>query len=151
MLLLFVTFLFINTEVWQVASSLDGGVLWGAVLLFALVAIGFLVVRLDEELDRFDDDVSPDEVVDHCADTPLAPWAEQAAAGDDLTQRAQVSGLQQANLVLMLLVAQAVQVLLLSLAVFGFFIVFGAVGDPGQRHRVVDRGLRPPIRQGSRS
>ncbi|MCY7402818.1 MAG: hypothetical protein LH477_18035 [Nocardioides sp.] len=28
MLLLFVTFLFINTEVWQVASSLDGGVLW---------------------------------------------------------------------------------------------------------------------------
>ena len=127
MLLLFVTFLFINTEVWQVASSLDGGVLWGAVLLFALVAIGFLVVRLDEELDQFDDDVSPDEVVDHCADTPLAPYAEQAASGDDLTQRAQVGGLQQANLLLMLLVAQAVQVLLLSLAVFGFFIVFGAV------------------------
>lgn len=127
MLLLFVTFLFINTEVWQVASSLDGGVLWGAVLLFALMAIGFLVVRLDEELDQFDDDVSPDEVVDHCADTPLAPYAEAAAAGDDLTQRAQVSGLQQANLLLMLLVAQAVQVLLLSLAVFGFFMVFGAV------------------------
>ena len=79
MLLLFVTFLFINTEVWQVASSLDGGVLWGAVLLFALVAIGFLVVRLDEELDQFDDDVSPEEVVDHCAGTPLAPYAEQAA------------------------------------------------------------------------
>ena len=127
MLLLFVTFLFINTEVWQVASSLDGGVLWGAVLLFALVAIGFLVVRLDEELDQFDDDVSADEVVDHCADTPLAPWAAHAAEGDDLTQRAQVSGLQQANLLLMLLVAQAVQVLLLSLAVFGFFLVFGAV------------------------
>ena len=127
MLLLFVTFLFINTEVWQVASSLDGGVLWGVVLLFALVAIGFLVVRLDEELDQFDDDVSAGEVVDHCADTPLSPYAEQAAQGDDLTHRAQVSGLQQANLLLMLLVAQAVQVLLLSLAVFGFFLVFGAV------------------------
>jgi len=35
MLLLFVTFLFINTEVWMIASALDGGVLWGAVLMFA--------------------------------------------------------------------------------------------------------------------
>ena len=36
-------------------------------------------------------------------------------------------GLEKANLVLVLLVAQAVQVLLLALAVFGFFLVFGAV------------------------
>ena len=40
---------------------------------------------------------------------------------------AEVSGLQKANLVLVLLVAQAVQVLLLALAVFAFFIVFGLV------------------------
>ena len=39
MLLLFVTFLFINTEVWMVASELDGGILWGAVMLFAAVAV----------------------------------------------------------------------------------------------------------------
>ncbi|MDI4659415.1 hypothetical protein, partial [Xanthobacter autotrophicus] len=30
MLLLFVTFLFINTEVWQVTSAMDAGVLWTA-------------------------------------------------------------------------------------------------------------------------
>ena len=36
-------------------------------------------------------------------------------------------GFERRNLVLVLLVIQAVQVLLLSLAVFGFFIVFGAV------------------------
>ena len=34
LLLLFVTFLFINAEVWHVASRLDGGVLWLVVLLF---------------------------------------------------------------------------------------------------------------------
>src|SRR5665254_8124 len=28
LLLLFITFLFINAEVWQVVASLDGGVLW---------------------------------------------------------------------------------------------------------------------------
>jgi hypothetical protein len=40
---------------------------------------------------------------------------------------AEVSGLQKANLVLVLLITQVVQVLLLAVAVFAFFIVFGAV------------------------
>ena len=40
MLLLFITFLFINTEVWQVTSTLDGGVMWQAVLLFAGIGVG---------------------------------------------------------------------------------------------------------------
>lgn len=105
MLLLFVTFLFINTEVWMVASALDGGILWGAVMLFGGVAVGFLVVRLSEEVDRLDDEVGRDEL------------------GDD----AEVVGLQRTNLVLVLLITQAFQVLLLALAVFVFFIVFGAV------------------------
>ena len=105
MLLLFVTFLFINTEVWMVASALDGGILWGAVMLFAAVAVGFLVVRLSEEVDRLDDEVGRDEL------------------GDD----ADVVGLQRTNLVLVLLITQAFQVLLLALAVFAFFLVFGAV------------------------
>ena len=73
MLLLFVTFLFINTEVWQVASHLDGGVLWGTVLLFGLAAIGFLLARLDEELDQFDDDIDADEMVEACR---RRPWSK---------------------------------------------------------------------------
>ena len=50
LLLLFITFLFINTEVWQVASGMDRGVLWIAVLLFAAIAVAFLLVRLPEEV-----------------------------------------------------------------------------------------------------
>ena len=38
-----------------------------------------------------------------------------------------VSGLPKANLILVLLIGQAVQVLLLSVSVFLFFVVFGAV------------------------
>ena len=105
MLLLFVTFLFINTEVWMVASALDGGILWGAVLLFGALAVGFLVVRLVEEVDRLDDEIGREEL------------------GDE----ADVVGLQRTNLVLVLLINQAIQVLLLAMAVFAFFIVFGAV------------------------
>ncbi len=128
MLLLFVTFLFINTEVWQVTHEMDGGVIWGAVLFFGLAATGFLLVRLDEELDQFDDDISVETFLDVTADTPLAETAERLVAeGHDIQAEAEVTGLQKANLVLVLLVAQAVQVLLLAVAVFCFFAVFGMV------------------------
>ena len=130
LLLLFVTFLFINTEVWQVASALDDGVLWIAVLLFAAVAVAFLLVRLPEELDQVDDEMTGERLVDACAGTPLAAEAVRCAAAfedDDLVARAQVTGLAKANLVLVLLISQALQVLLLSLAMYAFFVVFGVV------------------------
>lgn len=128
MLLLFITFLFINTEVWQVASALEGGVLWGSVLFFAAAAVGFLVPRMADELDRFDDSIEHRHVVAAAIDTPLAQAAGELDPDDvDLPQEAQVTGLQMVNLVVVLVIAQAVQVLLLSLAVFAFFLVFGAV------------------------
>ena len=59
LLLLFVTFLFINAEVWEVASTLDGGVLWLTVLMFGSMAIVFLLTRLPEELDEIGDEAEP--------------------------------------------------------------------------------------------
>ena len=128
LLLLFVTFLFINAEVWQVSSTLDGGVMWLAVMLFAGMAVGFLLVRLPEELDKVDDEVEGGRLVAACKGTPLEEAARQLAeSGEHVHQDATVRGFQKANLILVLLVAQVVQVLLLSVAVFLFFIVFGAV------------------------
>ena len=128
MLLLFITFLFINTEVWQVASALHGGILWGTVLFFGAAAILFLVPRLAEELDAFDDSIVSADLMAASKDTPLEAAAQRLVDQDiDLPEEAQVTGLQMVNLVLVLVIAQAVQVLLLSLAVFAFFIVFGAV------------------------
>lgn len=130
LLLLFVTFLFINAEVWQVASSLDDGVLWVSVLLFAAVAVAFLVVRLPEELDRVDDEMTGERLVAACSGTPLEADAERCAEVVDdaeLLAAAEVTGLAKANLVLVLLISQALQVLLLSLAVFVFFVIFGMV------------------------
>lgn len=130
LLLLFITFLFINTEVWQVASSLDEGVLWVAVLLFAGVAVAFLLVRLPEELDEVDDEMAGDLLVASCAGTPLEAEAVRCAAevSEEITLgHAHITGLAKANLVLVLLISQALQVLLLSLAVYAFFVGFGAV------------------------
>ena len=102
--------------------------IWGAVLFFGLAATGFLLARLAEELDLFDDDITVETLLDVTADTPLAPTARRLVDEEaDLQAEAEVTGLQKANLVLVLLVAQAVQVLLLAVAVFCFFLVFGVV------------------------
>lgn len=128
LLLLFITFLFINAEVWEVAAGLDGSVMWLTVALFTAITVGFLLVRLPEELQVFDDALDEDRVLSGLRGTPLEGWGE-AHRGDGsarhVVDQDQLLGLQKANLVLMLLIAQIVQVLLLALAVFVFFVAFG--------------------------
>jgi hypothetical protein len=129
LLLLFITFLFINTEVWQVASNLTVGQLWLAVLLFIGLAVGFLLVRLPEEVDRTDDDVTDVLLLAACRGTPLAAAAEELVADEsaDPAAYAEVTGLERWNLVLVLLIVQAVQVLLVAFSVFVFLMVFGSL------------------------
>jgi len=128
MLLLFITFFFINTEIWMVADALEWGVLSGTVLFFGLAAVFFLVARLGEELDVVDDLVEAEEVAAGCVGTPLEGAARELAdEGSDLAIDTDVVGLERANLMLALVIAQAVQVFLLAVAVAVFFMVFGAV------------------------
>lgn len=130
LLLLFVTFLFINAEVWQVSATLDGAVLWVTAMLFALVAIAFLLVRLPEELDSADVEMSRERLREACARTPLSGLADELVESTDdaeLRSATLVGGFERANLLLVLVIAQALQVLLLSLSVFAFFVLFGGI------------------------
>jgi hypothetical protein len=129
MLLLFITFLFINTEVWQVASNLSAGVLWLTVLLFALLGIAFLLVRLPEEVDRTDDDVDERLLLDACRGTPLEGVCHELLEDPDADPAAyaEVTGFERWNLILVLVIIQSVQVLLLAVAVFGFLVLFGSL------------------------
>lgn len=131
LLLVFVMFLFINAEVWEVGATLDGGVLWVTVMLFVGLAVAFLLARLPEELDAVADEVQGERLVLLTRGTPLeAVAARVVESGEEpvhLSEDASVRGFQKANLVVVLLVAQIVQVLLLSLSVLAFFIVFGTV------------------------
>jgi hypothetical protein len=127
MLLLFVTFLFINADVWQVAARLHGGILWSAILFFILAALGFLVPRLAQEMDQIDT-LDGAALCAATEGTPLEEPARVICEGEvDLSEDVEVTGLQKVNLVTVLVVAQAVQVVLLSVAVFVFFIIFGVV------------------------
>ena len=128
MLLLFITFLFINTEVWRVTSTLDGGVMWQTILLFAGIGVGFLLARLPEEMEEYDADLTVERVVEACAGTPVASAAAELEITEEMLERhSDVVGFERGNLVLVLLIAQAIQVLLLAVAVWVFFLVFGIV------------------------
>ena len=129
LLLLAITFLFINTEVWQVASHLTVSRLWLVVLLFVVVGLGFLLVRLPEEVDRSDDAVDDQVLLRSCAGTPLeGPCREMVddPTADPATY-AEVTGFERWNLILVLVIVQSVQVLLLTVTVFAFLMVFGGL------------------------
>jgi hypothetical protein len=126
LLLLAVTFLFINAEVWQVAGLMSRNVLWAAVAFFAVIATVFLLVRLPEEVRRVEREVAGERLADYCAGTPAGEAARAITA-----KPADLPRFARANLVLVLLFNQAVQVLLLTLGLFVFFVVFGrlAISD----------------------
>ncbi len=129
LLLVFVTFLFINAEAWQMTASLTPGLLWMTVLLFTGIGVVFLLVRLPEEVDKADDEVDDAFLLRACAGTPLEqPCADLVADPDaDPASYAQVTGYERWNLILALLIVQAVQILLLAATVFVFFLVFGSL------------------------
>lgn len=129
LLLVFVTFLFVNAEAWEMTSNLPFGLLWVTVLLMFGLAVLFLLVRLPEEVDRVDDEVDDAFVVRTCAGTPLEAASREVAADPaiDPQEHAQVSGFERWNLILVLLVIQTVQVFLLSVTVFAFFMLFGSL------------------------
>jgi hypothetical protein len=129
LLMLAITFLFVNTEVWQVASNLALGQLWLVFVLFLVLGMAFLLVRLPEEVDKADDDLDDETLLEVCAGTPVEDACRELVDEDgaDPASYAEVAGYERWNLVLVLVVIQGVQVLLLTLSVFLFLLVFGSL------------------------
>jgi hypothetical protein len=97
LLLVFSLVLFINTEMWQVFSDMPRAFLAAVAGLLALVATAFLVGRLPREVELLQ--------------------------GDGPALRPP----QRANVGLVMFVSQALQVLVVSLALGVFFVIFGAL------------------------
>ncbi|MDF9715969.1 hypothetical protein INN71_16375 [Nocardioides sp. ChNu-153] len=129
LLLVFVTFLFINAEVWQMSASLPAGFLWLTVLLFGAMAVVFLLVRLPEEVDRVDDNVDDALLLSACHGTPLEGDAARLVADEtaDPTRNVVLNRFERWNLLLVLIVVQGVQVLVVVASMFCFFVLFGAL------------------------
>ena len=125
LLLLFVTFLFINTEVWQVAGNLDGLVYWLVLLLFFVIGASFVLSRVPAEVaeinrfDGWDDAANLARGVGAPVTTHVRAPAPDGEVAPPLSRRA------WANIVLVMLVTQGIQIMLVGVAMGGFLATFG--------------------------
>lgn len=139
---------FVNTEAWQVAAALPGPLFALTGAMFVIVGVLFLVTRLPGEVARLTVDAHRYEATDHCAGTPVESqigWFNEESFEGRIADPPDLTRPQRINVYLVFLFAQAVQAALVSLAVFGFFIVFGLVAI---RPVVVEGWLGDDIRTG---
>jgi hypothetical protein len=116
LLMLFAAVLFVNTEMWQVFSSVPGPFLAALGVLVVAFGLLFLVAQLPGEVRRMEGDF---------------------AGGNPLSRR------QRVNVALIMLVSHALQVMVVTMAIGGAFVLFGAlaigptvydawIGSPGK-------------------
>jgi len=138
-LLLALTILvFVNTEAWQVAAALPGSLFALTGAMFVVVGLLFLLTRLPGEVARLDDELGAGGLVAACAGTPVEDCVDRVPSEARSPGTAGFTLRQRVNVYLVLLFAQAVQVVLVSLAVFAFFTAFGVVAI---RPEVIDAWL----------
>jgi hypothetical protein len=125
LLLLFATFLFLTTEIWQVAADLEAPFFLIVAGMFLLIGTSFLVIRQRQEVERVSHFASWREVHDSCGSAPTCDLTVEALpeppAPPPLGKRARL------NVALVLVFSQGVQIILVGLVVGLFYLLFGLV------------------------
>ncbi|HYF45108.1 MAG TPA: hypothetical protein VD926_02785 [Acidimicrobiales bacterium] len=125
LLLLFATFLFLNTEIWQVAADLEAPFLLLVVGMFLLAGTAFLVIRQRQEVERVGRFDSWGDVLDGCGQAPVCELPvdglSEPPAPPRLGKRARL------NVALVLVFTQGVQIVIVGLVIGLFYVAFGLV------------------------
>jgi hypothetical protein len=127
LLLLFVTFLILTNEVWQVSRGLVGPFYWIVLAAFPVVGALFAAVRLPREVRRLATFASGHALAEEVRGTPaeeLLPGVDAARAAGEappLTRR------EWGNIGSVVLFSQGLQVLLVSAMLFAVLVGFGVV------------------------
>ncbi len=125
LLLLFSAFLFLNSEVWQVAHDFTWHYYAIVLVAFGLLSFGSVAVRVPSELTglaRFESWDEVCELVNGC-DSPLAP--AEPPEGFALSDVPQLGRMDRINLGLLMFTAQAVRVVLVGVVIGVFYVAFG--------------------------
>ena len=122
LLLLFATFLFISTEVWQVAGTLDGLAYWLTLAIFFGLGTLFVISRVPPLIKDLASFPSWSDVHEMLEDTPAAVL-DVPTDGDPELDPLRVR--QKLNVALLMLFGQALQITLVTILLTGFFVLFG--------------------------
>ena len=123
LMLLFSAFLFLNAEIWQVVNDFSLSLFSIVIGSLALIGLVFLVGAMQgaiQELRWFD---SWDEVDYELNNTPLEDCDTSAFLGNP--EHVPLGRAARTNLTLRLVVGLAAQALLVTLLIFGFYVLFG--------------------------
>jgi hypothetical protein len=125
LLILVLALLLFTTEVWQTAAELDTLKMTLAVGFFILIGTAFAVVRIPRQIGELSEFESWERTKERARATPIGPvvddLGEPTGGTPPLTRR------QWNNVGLVVLVSEAVQVVLVTVFVFFFFVVFGMI------------------------
>jgi hypothetical protein len=128
LLLLFMTFLFVNAEVWEVAGTLTGPVYVVVLAVFFVLGNVFLLSRLPAFMRAQNTFVSWVEVTDLARATGVVSDDFVRGITDDAVGVPAIDRppmRQRLNIGLVAVFSQAIQISATALAMFGFFVLFG--------------------------
>ncbi len=123
LMLLFSAFLFLNAEIWQVVNDFPLSLFAIVIGVLALIGLSFLTGAMSgsiQELRFFDD---WNQVCAELDNTPLEDCDTTGFPGRP--ERVPLNRAARTNLTLRLVVGLAAQALLVTLVIFGFYVVFG--------------------------
>jgi hypothetical protein len=128
LLLLFMTFLFVNAEVWEVAGTLTGPIYFVVLAMFFILGNFFLFSRLPALMRSQNTFARWTEATDIVTTIAIVPddFVDRVAGDpDDVPAVDRPSLRQRLNIGLVAVFSQAFQITATAVAMFGFFVLFG--------------------------
>lgn len=121
-LLMLTVVVYFTGELWQLSARMTRQRLWETVGFLALVALVFMVTTIRDEVQALRDDRAEQTDAGRLLDgTPFAAPA---------TTRTPLSRAEQINVVAVMVVSQAIQVVLFTAGLFAFFLALGVIAIP---------------------
>jgi hypothetical protein len=124
-LLMLTVVVFFTGELWQLAARMTRQRLWQVIGYLALIALLFMVTTIRDEVRALREDrAERSDPGDLLAGTPLAGCVDQDPVRTPLSRG------EQFNVVAVMVVSQAIQVVFFTTGVFAFFLALGVIAVP---------------------
>ncbi len=124
-LLMLTVVVYFTGELWQLAARMTRQRLWQTIGFLALVALVFVVTTIRDEVQALRDDrAEQTDPARLLAGTPLQPPPGHQPA------RPALSRAENINVVAIMVVSQAIQVVLFTAGLFAFFLALGIIAIP---------------------